>query len=97
VSGDTTIRVRDRVADTFVMRQARSRDTAIAYVPAGRFEAWLFARLRRNGALVEAQPGFFFLDVVAYHAAHDVLARRALPIAFFGALALAVLAMLFYR
>ncbi|MEO7682013.1 MAG: hypothetical protein ABIS14_15210 [Sphingomonas sp.] len=89
--------MRDRVADAFVVRRALSRNTAIAFAPAGWFERRLFARLRKRGALVEAGPGHFFLDVSTYHANAQALERHALPIAFWGALAVTVVAMVFYR
>ncbi|MEG3145892.1 hypothetical protein U1839_14620 [Sphingomonas sp. RT2P30] len=90
------IAVRDRVADALVTRGALTPTTAIPYRPEGRVESWLFARLRRRGAVVEAAPGRFYLHVAAYQAQRDALERRAVPIGL-GALALAALMLLLYR
>lgn len=90
------IAVRDRVADALVTRGALTPATAIPYRPSGRVERWLFARLRRRGAVVEAAPGRFYLHVAAYQARRDALERRAVPIGL-GALVLAALMLLLYR
>ena len=97
MNGPQMIRVRDRVADRLVSLQALSIATAVAYQPTGRFERWLLARLRRRGAVIEATPGRFYLDVAVYQAQAIAWERRAVPISFFAALTLALLAMLFYR
>ncbi len=89
--------MRDRVADQLVTRGALSPTSAVPYRPVGKFEHWLFARLRRRGSVVEATPDRFYLDVRAYHARAAAWERRAAPISFFVAIALALLAMLFYR
>ncbi|CAN5669028.1 hypothetical protein BH10PSE14_BH10PSE14_37640 [soil metagenome] len=89
--------MRDRVADQLVTRGALSPTTAVPYQPAGKVEQWLFARLRRRGSVVEATSGRFYLDVSAYQTRAAAWERKAAPISFFVAIALALLAMLFYR
>ncbi len=97
MSGPQMIRVRDRVADRLVSRQALSPASAVAYQPAGRFERWLFDRLRRRGAVIEVAPGRYYLDAALYHAQNVAWERRATRVSFFIAVGLALLAMLFYR
>ena len=89
------IQVRDRVADKLVLQGAVVPVQAVAFVPQGRFEQWLFARLRRRGEVVEAAPGRFYLNVPAYHAGQNRWERRALPIAI-GAIVVALLLTLLY-
>jgi hypothetical protein len=89
------IKVRDRVADKLVVQGAVLPARAVAFAPQGRFEQWLFARLRRRGAVIEAAPGRFYLYVPAYHAGQDRWERRAIPLAI-GAIVIAILLMLLY-
>ncbi|MDB5709989.1 MAG: hypothetical protein JWL96_2059 [Sphingomonas bacterium] len=91
------IRVRDRVADRLVSRQALSPAAAVAYQPQGRFERWLFGRLLQRRAVVEVAPGRYYLDAALYTAQNVAWERRATRVSFFGAITLSVLAMLFYR
>ena len=91
------IRVRDRVADRLVSRQALSPASAVAYQPQGRFERWLFGRLRRRRAVIEAASGRYYLDAARYHAQNVAWERRATRVSFFVAIGFAALAMLFYR
>ena len=96
MSGPVKIQVRDRVADRLVMLGAVTPATAVPFQPKGWFETWLFARLRRRGAVVEAAPNRFFLHIGAYQARGDLLERRAVPIGL-GALVVAALLLLLYR
>jgi len=89
------IRVRDRVADKLVLQGAVMPARAVALQPQGRFEEWLFKRLRRRGEVLEAAPGRFYLNVPAYHAAQGRWERRALPLAI-GAIVVAILLTLLY-
>lgn len=89
------IKVRDRVADKLVLQGAIVPARAVAFAPQGRFEQWLFARLLRRGAVVEAAPGRFYLNVPAYHHGQDRWERRAMPLAI-GAIVVAMLLMLLY-
>ncbi|MDB5675135.1 MAG: hypothetical protein JWM65_2117 [Sphingomonas bacterium] len=91
------IRVRDRVADRLVSRHALSPTSAVEYQPQGRFARWLLSRLLRRRAVVEVAPGRYYLDAARYTAQNVAWERRATRVSFFGAIGLAVLAMLFYR
>lgn len=93
MNGPVKIQVRDRVADHLVLRQAISPPSAVAYAPEGRFERWLFQRLLRRGAIVEARPGRYFLDVAAYHRFANRWGGLAVP-AGLAALVVAALLML---
>lgn len=73
------IQIRDRVADRLVLRGAITPGSAVVYQPSGRFERWLFDRLRRRGAVIEARPGRFYLNVHAYHAHQTRWQRHAVP------------------
>ena len=89
------ITVRDRVADKLVLQGAIVPARAVAFRPQGRFEEWLFRRLRRRGEVIEAAPGRFYLEVPAYHAGQGRWERRALPLAI-GAIVVAILLTLLY-
>jgi len=91
------IRVRDRVAGRMVSRQALSPASAVAYKPEGWFARWLLGRLLRRRAVIEVAPGRYYLDAARYTAQNVAWERRATRVSFFGAIGLAVLAMLFYR
>jgi hypothetical protein len=97
MNGPLNIRVRDRVVDRLVSHQALSPETATAYRPQDRFERWLFGRLLRRQAVIEAAPGRFYLDAARYHAQNVAWERRATWMSFFLAVGLAALAILFYR
>ena len=97
MNGPQMIRVRDRVAGQLVSRQALSPATAAAYQPEGWFSRWLLGRLLRRRAVIEVAPGRYYLDAARYTAQNVAWERRATRVSFFGAIALAVLAMLFYR
>jgi hypothetical protein len=97
VNAPQKIRVRDRVAGQLVSRGAFSPATATGYQPQNAFERWLFGRLLRRRAVIEAAPGRYYLDAVRYTAQNVAWERRATRVSFFVAIGLAALAMLFYR
>jgi hypothetical protein len=89
------VRVRDRVADQLVLRGAITPGSAVAYEPSGRFERWLFDRLRRRGEVIEAAAGRFYLHLHAYHAHQARWQRRAVPCGI-GAIVIALLLTFLY-
>lgn len=89
------IKIRDRVADRLVLQGAIVPARAVRFRPVGRFEAWLFARLRRRGAIEETAPGYFYLNVPAYHAGQGGWERQAIPLAMV-AIVVAIVLMLLY-
>lgn len=91
------VRVRDRVVARLVTRQALSPATALSYQPQGWLERWLLGRLVRRRAVIETAPGRYYLDAALYSAQNVAWERRATRVSFFGAIGLAVLALLFYR
>lgn len=97
MNGAQAIRIRDRVVERLVVRQALSPATALAYQPQGRFERWLLGRLLRRGAVIETAPGRYYLDAARYTAQNVAWERRATRVSFFVAIGLVALAMLFYR
>jgi len=90
-------RVRGPIAVYFLGRHALSAEDAIAYTPSTRYERWWFQYLRRRGSLREVQPGTFYFDLIAYHRDAEAVRRRAVTISLFLSLAIAGVAMLFYR
>jgi len=90
-------RVRGPVAVYFLARHALSAEDAIPYMPKTRYERWWFDRFRRHGSLREVRPGSFYFDLIAYHHDAEALRRRAVAIALPASLAIAGIAMLFYR
>jgi len=90
-------RVRGPVAVHFLGRHALSAEDAIAYSPKTRLERWWFDRLRRHGSLREVRPGSFYFDLLAYHRDAEAVRRHAVTIALPASLAIAGIAMLFYR
>ena len=96
MNGPVKVKIRDRIANQLVSRNAISPDSAVAFQPKGRFEHWLFARRRKSGAIVETAPGRYYLDVAAYHAQFSAWERSAAPMSFFIAVGLALLLMLLY-
>ena len=90
-------RVRGPVARYFLARHALSAEDAIPYVPKARYERWWFDRFRERGSLREVRPGSFYFDLIAYHRDAEALRRRAVTIALPVSLAIAGIAMLFYR
>ena len=90
-------RVRGPVARYFLARHALSAEDAIPYVPKTRIERWWFDRFRRRGSLHEIGRGSFYFDLIAYHRAAEAIRRRAVAISLPLSLAIAGIAMLFYR
>ena len=90
-------RVRGPVARYFLARHALSAEDAILYMPKTRYEHWWFDRFRARGSLHEVRPGSFYFDLIAYHADAEAIRRRAVTISLFLSVAIAGIAMLFYR
>lgn len=90
-------RVRGPVAGQFLARHALSPEDAIDYVPKDRVERWWFDRFRRIGVLREVSPGRYWFDLIAYHRDAQTFSQRWVPIAIGVSLAIAAVAMLFYR
>jgi hypothetical protein len=90
-------RVRGPVARYFLARHALSAEDAIPYVPKGQYERWWFDRFCKRGSLREVRPGSFYFDLIAYHRDAEALRRRGVTIALPASLAIAGIAMLFYR
>jgi len=89
--------VRGPIAVHFLGRHALSAEDAIPYMPKTRYERWWFDRLRGRGSLREVRPGTFYFDLIAYHRDAEALRRRAVTISLLLSLAIAGIAMLFYR
>ena len=90
-------RVRGPVTRYFLGRHALSAEDAIGYAPKTQLERWWFELLRRRGSLREVGRGSFYFDLIAYHRDAEAVRRRAVAIALPAALAIAGIAMLFYR
>ncbi|MDB5705892.1 MAG: hypothetical protein JWN66_3008 [Sphingomonas bacterium] len=90
-------RVRGPVAAHFLAHHALSPADAIDFAPKDRIERWWFDRFRRIGALREVAPGRYWFDLVAYHLDAQAFSKRWVPIAMGVSLAIAAVAMLFYR
>ncbi|MEO9131951.1 MAG: hypothetical protein ABI240_12155 [Sphingomonas sp.] len=89
--------MRGPVAAYFLARHALSAEDAVAYAPKTGPERWWFDRLCRRGSLREVGRGSFYFDLIAYHRDAEALRRRAVTIALPASLAIAGIAMLFYR
>lgn len=59
-------RARREIQHAFFSADAVRPDRAIAFRPDIGFEERQFARLHRNGAIHEEQPGLYWLDLPAY-------------------------------
>ncbi|MEO8375120.1 MAG: hypothetical protein ABI471_07835 [Sphingomonas bacterium] len=89
--------MRGPVARYFLARHALSAEDAIPYVPKTRLERWWFDCFRRRGSLHEIGRGNFYFDLIAYHQDAEAIRRRAVTISLPLSLAIAGIAMLFYR
>jgi len=65
-------RARREIQHHFFAADAVQPDRAVAFDPGSGIEGRQFERMRSRGIIHEAQPGLFWLDVVAY----DVELRR---------------------
>ncbi|QNQ07589.1 hypothetical protein [Sphingomonas alpina] len=90
------VRVRGRTAEIFLARHAITPGDAIEHVPAER-DRRAFERLLARGIVREVAPGRYWFNIPAALADADALSRRMVPIAIVLALAIAGIAMLFYR
>lgn len=90
-------RVRGPVARYFLARHALSAEDAVTFTPRTRLEHWWFDRFRRRGSLHEVGRGNFYFDLIAYHRDAEAFRRRAVAISLPVSLAIAGIAMLFYR
>lgn len=90
-------RVRGPVAGHFLAHHALAPEDAIDFVPKDRIERWWFERFLQRGVLREVAPGRYWFDLVAYHLDAQALSRRWVPIAIAMSVAIAAIAMLFYR
>ncbi len=89
-------RVRGHAPAYLLARQALSPGEAVAYKPRDTLDRAELRRLISRGIVRQNARGCW-LDLAAYHAAAARRSRRAMAIALPVSLALALLAMLFYR
>ena len=86
----------DRLCDQGVIVPAASGDWYLD-VPKTRLERWWFDRFSRRGSMREVGRGNFYFDLIAYHRDAEAIRRRAVAISLPLSLAIAGIAMLFYR
>jgi hypothetical protein len=90
------LRVRGRIAEAMLAAHALGPEDAIDFTPDPR-DAAAFAKLRAAGIVREVPGGRFWFDLVAYHLREQALARVRAIWGFALALAVAAVAVLFYR
>lgn len=90
------LRTRSRIARAMIAAHALAPEQAIAFHPAPNDVAELM-RLRKAGVVRETLPGQYWLDLVANHYREQQAARRRAIWAVGFSLAIAAIAVLFYR
>ncbi|MEO5493794.1 MAG: hypothetical protein ABIR08_07180 [Sphingomonas sp.] len=90
------LRVRGRIAQAMLAAHALAPEDAIEFAPDPR-DAAAFAKMRADNVVREVPGGRLWFDLVAYHLREQAWARTRAMWGFFVALALAGLAVLFYR
>lgn len=88
--------VRGTIAPRFVDARAVCAADAIPFAPATPRERRALAAMIADGSIRLAAPGRFYFDMAAYEAVATARARRLVPLWIGGALAIAVIALLFY-
>ena len=69
-------RARRRVISHFMSRNAVSPENAVTFTPEWRMERKFFERLSKNGVLVAARNGTYYLDVPKYDAYQQSRRKR---------------------
>ena len=84
-------RARRNLFSHFFSVDAVSADNAVAYAPNRLIERRLFERMKRNGVVVEATPGRYYVSMPAYDASVRARQRSAMiAMLIFAALSLAL-------
>lgn len=90
-------RIRGPIAGRLLAVHAITPADAVRYTPRGRIERWWLTHHLRTGTLCRLSDGRLHLDLHAHYARVEARSRRAVPFALVGAIAIAGIAMLFYR
>lgn len=81
-------KARRDVVGHFMTSNAVSRESAVGYEPSRRMQRRMFERMQRDGVLVAAGDGRWFIDIPRYH--ESVGSRRKRVIGAVGAVILTV-------
>jgi len=76
VIGAAVARARRRIAEHFLIHEAISPETAVAFVPESGIQRTQFSWMQRHGLVREARPGSYWLDAPAYAAREEARRRR---------------------
>jgi hypothetical protein len=76
VIGAAVARTRRRIAEHFLIHEAISPETALAFVPESGIQRTQFSWMQRNGLMHEAGPGCYWLDAPAFAAREEERRRR---------------------
>lgn len=89
-------RIRGPVASRLLAVHAITPADAVRYTPDGRVAQWWLAHMR-TGTIRRLPDGRLHLDLHTHYAWAEARSRRIVPLALVGAIAIAGVAMLFYR
>ena len=90
-------RIRGPVAGRLLAVHAITPVDAIAYTPKNRMTRWWLDHHLRTGTIRRLPDGRIHLDLHAHYANAEARSRRVVPLALVGAIAIAGVAVLFYR
>lgn len=88
---------RRRIVDHFCALHAIEAEDAIEFAPQSMVEHSQFDRMRRDGVIVQALPGYYWLDLDRHKVTAERRRRRLVPFVVITALVAAWALTFFYR